>query len=80
MSQPVLDLDTEHLLRDLAPQVLGPVVRRYRDFAACEDSVQEALIAAAHQWPRDGRPDNPRGWLVQVASRRMVDQIGRAHV
>jgi RNA polymerase sigma factor (sigma-70 family) len=75
VSQPVLDLDTEHLLRDLAPQVLGSVVRRYRDFAACEDAVQEALIAAAQQWPRDGRPDNPRGWLVQVASRRMVDQI-----
>jgi RNA polymerase sigma factor (sigma-70 family) len=65
----------EQLLRDLAPQVLGAVMRRYRDFAACEDAVQEALIAAAQQWPRDGLPDNPRGWLVQVASRRMVDQI-----
>ena len=47
------------------------VVRRYRDFAACEDAVQEALIAAAAQWPRDGLPDNPRGWLIQVASRRI---------
>ena len=40
-------MNTEHLLRDLAPQVLGAVVRRFRDFAACEDAVQEALIAAA---------------------------------
>ena len=75
MSQPALTPCAEHLLRDLAPQVLGAVVRRYRDFAACEDAVQEALIAAAQQWPRDGLPDNPRGWLIQVASRRMVDQV-----
>jgi RNA polymerase sigma factor (sigma-70 family) len=67
--------ESEHLLRELAPQVLGAVMRRYRDFAACEDAVQEALIAAAQQWPRDGLPDNPRGWLIQVASRRMVDQV-----
>ena len=73
MSQPALTPGAEHLLRDLAPQVLGAVVRRYRDFAACEDAVQEALLAASQQWPRDGLPDNPRGWLVQVASRRMVD-------
>ena len=65
----------EPLLRDLAPQVLGAVMRRYRDFAACEDAVQDALIAASQQWPREGVPDNPRGWLIQVASRRMVDQI-----
>ena len=65
----------EQLLRDLAPQVLGAVTRRYRDFAACEDAVQEALVAASQQWPRDGVPDNPRGWLIHVASRRMVDQI-----
>jgi len=51
------------------------VTRRYRDFAACEDAVQDALIAASQQWPRDGMPGNPRGWLIQVASRRMVDQI-----
>ncbi|MGH6952456.1 MAG: RNA polymerase sigma factor, partial [Vitreimonas sp.] len=63
------------LLRDLAPQVLGPVVRRFRDFAASEDAVQEALIAAATQWPRDGLPNNPRGWLIQVALRRMTDHI-----
>ena len=75
MSQPALTPGAEHLLRDLTPQVLGAVVRRYRDFAACEDAVQEALIAAAQQWPRDGLPDNPRGWLIQVASRRMVDQV-----
>ena len=75
MTQPRLDRDAEHLLRDLAPQVLGAVTRRYRDFAACEDAVQDALIAASQQWPRDGMPGNPRGWLIQVASRRMVDQI-----
>jgi RNA polymerase sigma factor (sigma-70 family) len=66
---------TEHLLRDLAPQVLGAVMRRFRDFAASEDAVQEALIAAATAWPRDGIPDNPRGWLIQVALRRMTDHI-----
>jgi len=75
VSEPALDPDAEHLLRDLAPQVLGSVMRRYRDFAACEDAVQEALMAASQQWPCDGMPENPRGWLVQVASRRMVDQI-----
>ena len=62
-------------LRDLAPLVLGAVVRRFRDFAASEDAVQEALIAAAAQWPREGMPDNPRGWLIRVASRRMTDHI-----
>ncbi len=66
---------SEHLLRDLAPLVLGSLVRRYRDFAAAEDAVQEALLAAAAQWPRDGVPDNPRGWLTQVAARRLTDQI-----
>ena len=65
----------EHLLRELAPQVLGATLRRYRDFAAAEDAVQEALVAAATQWPREGVPDNPRAWLTQVASRRMTDQI-----
>ena len=65
----------EHLLRELAPQVLGAVVRRFRDFAAAEDAVQEALIAAFTQWPRDGVPENPRGWLIRVASRRMTDQV-----
>lgn len=65
----------ERLLRESAPQVLGAVVRRFHDFAAAEDAVQEALIAAAAQWPRDGVPDNPRAWLMQVASRRMADHI-----
>jgi RNA polymerase sigma factor (sigma-70 family) len=69
------DLDVELLLRTLAPHVLGAVVRRFRDFAASEDAVQEALLAAAMQWPRDGLPDNPRGWLVRVAHRRMVDHV-----
>lgn len=51
----------EHLLRDLAPQVLGAIVRRFGDFAAAENAVQEALIAATTQWPVEGVPDNPRG-------------------
>jgi RNA polymerase sigma factor (sigma-70 family) len=70
-----LDPGTESLLRELAPQVLGAVIRRFRDFAASEDAVQEALIAAAAQWPREGRPDNPRGWLIQVAARRLTDHV-----
>jgi RNA polymerase sigma factor (sigma-70 family) len=65
----------EHLLRELTPQVLGIVVRRFRDFAAAEDAVQEASLAAAMQWPRDGLPENPRAWLTQVAFRRMTDHI-----
>ena len=65
----------EHLLRELAPQVLGAVVRRYGNFAAAEDAVQEALLAAAMQWPDEGVPDNPRAWLIQVAARRMTDQL-----
>ena len=68
-------ITSEHLLRDLAPQVLGAVIRRFRDFAAAEDAVQEALIAAALQWPSEGLPDNPRGWLIQVAFRRMTDHV-----
>jgi len=65
----------EHLFRELAPQVLGAVVRRFHDFAAAEDAVQEALIAAALQWPRNGLPANPRGWLIHVAARRMMDYL-----
>jgi RNA polymerase sigma factor (sigma-70 family) len=68
-------LDAEHLLRELTPQVLGVVIRRFRDFAAAEDAVQEAMLAAATQWPREGVPDSPRAWLIQVASRRMTDYI-----
>lgn len=65
--------DTERLLRELAPPALGALVRRHRDFEACEDALQEALLAAVAQWPRDGVPDHPHGWLVAVASRRLVD-------
>ena len=65
----------EGLLRELAPQVLGAVVRRFRQFDAGEDAVQEALAAAATQWPVEGIPANPRGWLVTVASRRMTDHV-----
>ncbi len=64
----------EPLLRELAPQVLGGLARRHGQFDACEDAVQEALFAAAQQWPVDGVPDNPRGWLATVASRRLVDE------
>jgi len=65
----------ENLLRELAPQVLGAVIRRFGDFSASEDAVQDALIAAAQQWPSEGLPDNPRGWLIQVAARRMTDHL-----
>jgi len=65
----------EYLLRELTPQVLATVVRRYRDFAAAEDAVQEAALAAAVQWPRQGFPDNPRAWLTGVALRRMADYV-----
>ena len=75
MNTRALDADAEHLLRELTPQVLGAVVRRFDDFAAAEDAVQEALLAASIQWPREGMPDNPRGWLIQVALRRMTDQL-----
>jgi RNA polymerase sigma factor (sigma-70 family) len=67
--------EVEDLLRELAPQVLVALVRRYGQFDLCEDAVQEALLAAAVQWPTDGVPEHPRGWLVTVASRRMTDQV-----
>lgn len=63
----------EDLLRTLAPQVLGALARRFGDFDICEDAVQEALLAAALQWPVDGLPANPRGWLTVVASRRRAE-------
>jgi RNA polymerase sigma factor (sigma-70 family) len=66
---------TEDLLRDAAPRVLAAVVRRFGDFADSEDAVQEAMIDAARQWPAQGTPENPVGWLIHVASRRMTDRI-----
>jgi predicted RNA polymerase sigma factor len=69
----------EDLLRELAPQVLTALVRRYGQFDLCEDAVQEALLAAATQWPAEGVPDNPRGWLVAVGSRRLVDLMRSEH-
>lgn len=69
------DATSEQLLRELAPQVLGSVARRFHDFAAAEDVAQEAMIAAFTQWPQEGVPDNPRGWLIQVACRRMTDHV-----
>ena len=63
----------EDLLRRLAPEVLGILLRRHRQFDACEDAVQEALLAAALQWPSEGVPEQPRAWLITVASRRLTD-------
>jgi RNA polymerase sigma factor (sigma-70 family) len=69
----------EDLLRELTPQVLGALVRRYGQFEGCEDAVQEALLAASRQWPAEDVPDNPRGWLMTVASRRLIDQLRGDH-
>ena len=69
------ETEVEDLLRQLAPQVLGAVVRRYGHFEEAEDATQEALIAAAAQWPAEGLPDHPRGWLITVASRRLTDLL-----
>ena len=76
-SSPTFDRSrgVEDLLRELAPQVLAALVRRYGQFHLCEDASQEALLAAALQWPADGIPENPRGWLVTVGSRRLMDQV-----
>ncbi|GIF73503.1 RNA polymerase sigma factor [Asanoa siamensis] len=68
-------MGTEELLRELAPQVLGALVRRYGHFDAAEDAVQEGLLAAATQWPAEGVPDDPRAWLIRVSSRRLIDQL-----
>jgi predicted RNA polymerase sigma factor len=65
----------EDLLRPLAPQVLGAVVRRYGHFDTAEDAVQEALLAAASQWPAEGIPASPRAWLITVAARRLTDML-----
>ena len=67
--------EIEQLLRTLAPAVLGPLVRRYGGFDTCEDAVQEALLAAARQWPAAGVPENPRGWLATVAARRRIELL-----
>jgi RNA polymerase sigma factor (sigma-70 family) len=69
------DARLDDLLRQLAPQILGALVRHYGHFEACEDAVQEALLAAATQWPERGLPESPRGWLITVASRRLTDQL-----
>jgi RNA polymerase sigma factor (sigma-70 family) len=74
-SEPLDENTIGHLLRDLAPQVLGAMARRHTDFAAAEDAVQEALIAAANQWPLEGMPQNPRGWLYHAATRRLTDHV-----
>lgn len=63
----------EQLLRELAPRVLDVLVRRHGAFDACEDAVQEALLAAATTWPTDGAPTNPTGWLITTASRRLIE-------
>ncbi|WP_422745082.1 RNA polymerase sigma factor [Micromonospora sp. WMMD754] len=73
------DRAVEDLLRMLAPQVLGVLVRRHGQFYACEDAVQEALLAAATQWPAQGVPDHPRSWLVTVATRRLTDEWRSEH-
>ena len=69
------DRGVEDLLRELAPGVLGALIRRYGHLDVCEDAAQEALMAAAVQWPAEGTPASPRGWLMTVASRRLVDQV-----
>ena len=68
------DAGVEDLLRELVPRVLGVLVRRYEDFAVCEDAVQGALVAAAQHWPKEGVPSNSRLWLVTAASRAVVDE------
>ena len=65
----------EDLLREAAPQVLAALIRRYGGFDTCEDAVQEALLAAVQQWPREGMPTNPKGWLITVASRRRIESL-----
>jgi RNA polymerase sigma factor (sigma-70 family) len=71
----VISIEAEELLRRLTPQVLGAVVRRFGHFDLAEDATQEALVAAAAQWPRDGLPHDPRAWLITVASRRLTDLL-----
>jgi len=75
MNSPASVIPFERSLRELAPQVLGVVARRFRDFSSAEDAVQEAMLAAFRQWPQEGIPENPRAWLIRVASRRMTDMV-----
>jgi RNA polymerase sigma factor (sigma-70 family) len=75
LSAAALDANAHDLLRDLAPAVLGALMRRHRDVGACEDAVQDALLAASMQWPAEGIPGNPKGWLLTVATRRLTDQV-----
>jgi RNA polymerase sigma factor (sigma-70 family) len=75
MSAAAISESHEHLLRPLAPEVLGLLVRRYGSFDACEDAVQEAVLAAVRQWPDTGVPENPRAWLLTAASRRLIDEF-----
>ncbi|MFD0556557.1 RNA polymerase ECF family sigma subunit [Stackebrandtia endophytica] len=65
----------EDVWRRATPHVLGALARRHDNFADCEDAVQLALVAAAEQWPREGLPDNPTGWLIRVAGRRLIDLV-----
>jgi RNA polymerase sigma factor (sigma-70 family) len=67
--------EVEDLLRQLAPQVLGALLRRHQALDLCENAVQEALLAAARDWPASDTPENPRAWLVTVANRRLIDQV-----
>ena len=76
MTTEALDPAAEALLRELAPRVLGALIRRGAEFAAAEDAVQEALLAAALEWPRAGTPHNPGGWLFHVATRRL-SEVGK---
>jgi RNA polymerase sigma factor (sigma-70 family) len=71
--------DIGELLRELAPEVLGALVRRYGQFGACEDAVQEAMLEAVTSWPDRGVPDSPKGWLLTVASRRLIDDVRSEH-
>ena len=66
---------TDELWRSVTPQVIGALVRRYRDFDRAEEAAQEALFAAAAQWPEEGVPDDPKAWLIRVGSRRLIDGL-----
>jgi len=66
---------TDDLWRSVTPQVIGALVRRYRDFDRAEEAAQEALLAAAAQWPQEGVPDDPKAWLIRVGSRRLIDGL-----